>query len=259
MNENWIEKIDAYLEGEMSAQERALFETELSTNQELSSAFRMYQTIESGMRAHNSALSTGEVALKDTLQKLNADYFKPEGKGSARVVQLPLRKLFKNIASIAAAFILIAVCYVLFLRQGPESRRIAQNYIETNLSEISQSMNGVNDLMEQGISAYNQGQFKNALPLFEEAYRSNPSNSDAIKYMGFSYLKMEDYDNVYKEFDELSNRKSLFSNPGNFLKAVTLLKRDNDGDKAQAKILLQQVVHDKSEGSSEAEEWLKKL
>ena len=52
--------------------------------------------------------------------------------------------------------------------------------------------------------------------------------------------------------------KNKYSNPGMFLKAVTLLMRNEQDDKAQAKLLLEQVVNKNEEGSKTALEWLKK-
>ncbi|MEJ7680068.1 MAG: hypothetical protein WKG06_19850 [Segetibacter sp.] len=68
----------------------------------------------------------------------------------------------------------------------------------------------------------------------------------------------KDYDKALMHFDELAQKKGLFSNPGLFLKALTLLERNMGNDKDGAKKLLQQVVADKLEHSKEAEELLKK-
>ena len=51
----------------------------------------------------------------------------------------------------------------------------------------------------------------------------------------------------------------MLSNPGLFYKAVTLLKRNKEGDVKQAKELLEQVVKEHLDNSKEAAEWLKKF
>jgi hypothetical protein len=53
--------------------------------------------------------------------------------------------------------------------------------------------------------------------------------------------------------------KGLHSNPEIFLKATTLLLRNKQGDKEEAKALLQKVVNEKEEGSKEAAAWLKEV
>ena len=85
MKETLFEKIDRYLNRELSPEEQQLFESELETNEELASAFILYKTIEaemSGIQQH----SAQEAALKKSLQQLNASYFKHrENEGSGIV------------------------------------------------------------------------------------------------------------------------------------------------------------------------------
>jgi hypothetical protein len=71
------------------------------------------------------------------------------------------------------------------------------------------------------------------------------------------YLITKEYDKALEKFDDLAAKKELFSNAGPFLKAVTLLQRNGAGDKAAAKAILEEVVKDKQEGSTAAEQWLK--
>jgi FimV-like protein len=51
----------------------------------------------------------------------------------------------------------------------------------------------------------------------------------------------------------------LYSNPGQFYKALALLLRNESGDKDQAKELLQKVIDEDQEGSKMAQEWLEKF
>jgi len=53
--------------------------------------------------------------------------------------------------------------------------------------------------------------------------------------------------------------QGLYYNPGDFLKAVALLKRNKAGDEETAKILLQKVVNGNESEKETAEEWLKKF
>ena len=76
---------------------------------------------------------------------------------------------------------------------------------------------------------------------------------------GLAYMQKEEYDSALQQFDELSNMKGLFSNSGDFLKAVALMGRNKPGDRDKAKMLLQKVLSEKEEGSEKAAEWEKKL
>jgi tetratricopeptide (TPR) repeat protein len=74
MDETWLEKIEDYINGTMSEEERSLFEIELATNEQLASTYNIYKAIETDMRS-SIAAEMQDAALKSTLEKLNAKYF----------------------------------------------------------------------------------------------------------------------------------------------------------------------------------------
>jgi hypothetical protein len=74
MNENWIEKIDKFLNGELNLEEKLAFESELTTNEELFSVFNLYGAIETEFQ-HMAKQKEEEAQLKNTLQDLKPTYF----------------------------------------------------------------------------------------------------------------------------------------------------------------------------------------
>ncbi|MEJ7830839.1 MAG: hypothetical protein WKF91_21720 [Segetibacter sp.] len=77
MNEKMFEKIENYLNGPISSDEKKLFELEMSGNEELASAYQLYKSIEEEMRTKEK-LSEAAALLKSTLDKTRAGYFKSE-------------------------------------------------------------------------------------------------------------------------------------------------------------------------------------
>jgi tetratricopeptide (TPR) repeat protein len=77
MNARMFEKIEDYLNGTMTVDEKQLFEVEMAGNQELASAFKVYKAIEEEMRSKEKH-SEAAAALKSTLDKTQARYFKGE-------------------------------------------------------------------------------------------------------------------------------------------------------------------------------------
>src|SRR5690349_17711079 len=83
MNENWLVKMELYLDGNLSPEDQLLFESELKTNEELAKIFDIYRAFEF---YHNGATqmplteeqTNKEEALKLTLKKINAVYSPPE-------------------------------------------------------------------------------------------------------------------------------------------------------------------------------------
>jgi TolA-binding protein len=118
-------------------------------------------------------------------------------------------------------------------------------------------MDGSKDSMQLGIAAYNKEDYQTAERFFQDVYSRNPQHNDALRYLGQTHLVTGNYDAAILAFDELAKKKS-YSNPGLFLKAVTLMKRNAGNDKQVAKGLLQKIAQESLDGSKEAKLWLEK-
>lgn len=161
------------------------------------------------------------------------------------------------IAASAAAVLLLFSLYLLTRTASPT--QLADKYIQTHYEHLSQTLDGTRDSLAQGITAYNNRDFTHAQQLFTSLAHDHANNSDARLYNGLTYLRLKQYDQALHEFDTLANMSSLYSNPGPFLKAVTLLQRNAAGDRETAHELLQDVVRRNLDGSQEAASWLQKF
>jgi len=159
----------------------------------------------------------------------------------------------------AAASVLLVIALVYLLSSPSSPHRLATMWMENNYTRLSLTMNASADSLQQGIIAYNNNDYDKALTIFEGLCRSDPRNTDALKFAGIVYLRTRRYDKALGRFGQLADTKGLLSNPGYFLQAVTLLERDAPGDKQRAQQLLQSIVHQRLAGSNEAGEWLKKF
>ena len=160
-------------------------------------------------------------------------------------------------ASAAAAIIIIFAVYLLARPTGPE--KLAAGYIHTHYDRLSQTLDGSRDSIQQGITAYNNRSYPHALELFTSLAKDHPGNPEAQLYSGLTYLRLQNFDQALHQFDLLASIPSLYSNPGTFLKAVTLLQRNAAGDRETARQLLQEVVSRKLDGNQEAAAWLQKF
>lgn len=252
MNDNF-EKIESYLDGSMTAEEKSLFERELAENNELQQWLNVYSTINSEMY-NAQKYSDQEAALKNTLNRLNGKYFNRQ---SAPVVSMHRKNSFSRTAmAVAAGLVIILVAYFTFFINNNTATQLADLYVKNELGHLSQTMDGAKDSLQQGIAAYNNKEYKKAIQIFEAVYAAHPDNSDALRYTGTVYLITKEYDKALEAFDALALKKELFSNAGPFLKAVTLLQRNAKGDKEAAKLILENIVKENQEGSTEAKQWL---
>jgi tetratricopeptide (TPR) repeat protein len=112
------------------------------------------------------------------------------------------------------------------------------------------------DSLDKGVTAYNNKNYKEAESIFASL---SSHNAEAVKYLGLVYLITENYNKAIDQFETLAKNTELYANPGLFYKAVSLMKRNADGDKANAKKLLEEIIRKDLPGKREAEEWIKKL
>ncbi len=250
---NKIELIENYISNSLPSEERILFEKELLVDEELNTLFKMYRTIEIEME-NAEKYKDQESALKNTLQQLNAKYFNAE----AKVVQMRKQNNFIRVAMAAAAgLVIIIFAYFAFFSSSDNLTKLSGRYVQDELTHLSLTMDGIQDSLQTGMAAYNDKDYEKALQIFEGLYKSHPNDSYVLKYKGLAFLLTKNYDMALTSFDELASQKHLFSNDGLFLKAITLLQRNANGDIDTAKQLLEQVVNEKTEGNAKAEEWLK--
>ena len=172
-------------------------------------------------------------------------------------IKQPVRNMWRYLA---AASVIVAVVLITWFVSGNKNspQQLADKYIQQNFQALSVTM-GNQDSAQAGLKLFNSNKLAEALSIFETIAKNNPANSDAKKYAGIVSLRLNNYDKALEYFSTLEADSGLYSNPGKFYKAITLLKRNKDDDKEAAKLLLQQVREQNLEGKSEAEEWLKKL
>lgn len=257
MNDERTLDIENYLGGDMSEEEKRRFEAELISNTGLRALLETYRTINTEM--HNAQkYGEQENALRKTLEGLNKVYFSSGELLQASTPVVPInrsRGYLKIAMSAAAAILLVLSAYFLFINND-DAAAMANKYVKNELNHLSQTMDGAKDSLQQGIAAYNKKDFPVALGLFEAVYKAHPDNSDALRYAGTTYLVTKQYNKAIEYFNELAAKKELFSNNGLFLKSVTLLQRNQPGDKEQAKNILQVVVNENAANASLAKQML---
>ncbi|RYF97293.1 MAG: hypothetical protein EOO00_00540 [Chitinophagaceae bacterium] len=172
----------------------------------------------------------------------------------------PVRKMqFKKWLSLAVAASVILAIIIYPLVSKDSGQDLVQSYVSNDLSRISNTMDASRDSMQAAINAYNEKKYQSAIDQFKAITVSDPSNIDALRYLGQSYLLAGSYDNALTSFRTLAAKPGLYSNPGLFLQGVTLVQRDDDADLAAAKQLFEQVVSQKLDGEKQAAEWIKHL
>lgn len=238
-----FEYIDAYFQQELSDAEKNEFEQKCVTDEEFAKDVALYISSRSALREMLLEQKKQEWSKLDSTERVST--------------QAPVRQMNTKrwILYAAAACVILAIIIFPFL-SADSPQTLANKYVSQNLTSLSQTMDASSDSMQLGMAAYNKGDYATSLLIFQNYYQSHPDQNDALRYVGQTHLVTANFDKAISSFEELA-QKNTFSNPGPFLKAVTLMKRNQGNDLQVAKGLLQKIVNENLDGKKEAEKWLK--
>jgi tetratricopeptide (TPR) repeat protein len=172
-------------------------------------------------------------------------------------VKRPFRKLIYYIS--AAALVAGIVFGTYIFTNTVSGQQLARDYETEELQKLGVTMGGNPDKNQEGLNLYNEGKYVEALSYFETIIQSDSTSFNAIKYAGFSALKLKKYSDALNWFKKLETFNKVYSNPAIFYKALTLLDRNQPGDEAEAKQLLHQIVQNDLDGKETAQKWLKRI
>ena len=239
-----LEYIDRFLKGELNPDETKAFEQMITADPAFAEEVSFY------IAASKIAKEESRAEKIRRFKQLPVDT-RPAGK----VIKMVK---FRTLAAAAAVIAVIIIGVYLF--QSPaKPDRLADNYIEKNFSVLGVTMSNNIDSLQHGLKWYNEGKFPEALKMFNSLMQSDSSAITALKYAGIVTLRTGQYDLALQYFTRLENYPGLYANPGKFYHALTLMKRNQPGDKQNAKLLLQDVVKKDLEGKETAQDWLKKM
>lgn len=240
--------IEAYFNQELSAEKQKELEQRIMSDPFFAEEVAFY-------------LSAKQLAARAMTEKReNLKRVFEEYKNEHSIVKTQPVLIRKILPWMAAAAVLAAIIWgITLLRQPSSLKELADRYVRDNLSVLAVTMSARHDSLQAALALYNEGKLQAAQKQFEQMVTPDAASFEASKYAGISALRLGDYDKAILHFKQLESYKNLYSNPGKFYHALTLMKRNQPGDKLQAKELLLAVVRSESEGKKEAQAWLKKM
>jgi len=246
--ENYLDYIDAYFSGMLNPEESKEFQKRLEDDKMFADEVAFYLA--------------AKQASKEELIKDKKEWFKQIAGQNASFAEMRSPARVKRmwtyrVAAAASVVGLLLLSWYFFLQKPASPDRLADRYITAHLETLSVNM-GPTDSIQEGLRLYNEKRYSSALHQFELIIQRDTANDVAKKYAGIIALKLGNYDKALEYFQELA-RYVLYTNPGLFYQALTLLKRNQPGDKEQAKQFLQQVIDRHLDGEETARDWLKRL
>jgi tetratricopeptide (TPR) repeat protein len=240
MNEEHFLEFDEYLQGEMTVEEKLVFEQQLRDQPDLASAFETYK----GLHLHleNKFGQANELqAFKKNLKGISKTHFK---KSKTKVVR------FKPWYYVAAASVAI-LFGLFFLNQNVNPKFEDYNQPET---AFFTERGETNDNLKLAQDAFNTKRYKEAIPLFETILKADKS-AEIQYFYGMALLEENRVNDAEKIFTALKVGNSIYKDKAIWSLALSKLKQK---DYKSCKELLLTIPED-YEGNDQVDALLEEL
>ena len=226
-----VAEIDAFLEGELSAEDYAEFVQEMFENKGLSDEVKLNREV-------NAALSESEIMeLRNELQQISHDIYRQESK-SVLPVAPGMRGLAK-IGTVAAVMVLVFGFSILFRTSEPSTLEIYDRFYDSPRAlSAFRSASNADDLLNEGIQFYNKGDYASALYCFGSIGQEREINPAALFFSGASYQNLQQFGNAVTEYDKvILHKQNLFVEQAEWYRALSLVG-SGEFDKAGSQLNL---------------------
>ena len=196
--------IDAYLNGELNAEDQQQFEQELRSNAQLQEQVNAYRLLNSTVGKHQQAEQTLP-ELKQILDPLTHQYFK---KGKAKVFAMR-----RTMYMLAAAASVVLILLLALPGTSPDS------YSFDDMPGAI--VRGTEDEKAKAAQLFNNKQYTEAATAFANLKATAPADATVDFYLGLSLLKTEKYAEALTLFETLANGTSVYAEDANFFAALS--------------------------------------
>jgi hypothetical protein len=231
LNDATIKMLENYLNDNMSAEERALFEQEISTNKELKEFLNLNAAIDA-FEDKNAWIDMNMNAkeIKSIAQKFrNADTIAFTNKVNSFHKSYSQKP--KNRRNIMIAFALVAACSILILL-WPSSTNLNTVYANySSWAELPSFMVKGDDLETQKIameSAFKSKQYTDAIALCNTIINNSKTIEPSILiYKGIAQLELDKYEESIKTFTQLYTSNTIDAHKGYWYISLVYAKQGN--------------------------------
>ncbi|GAB3927480.1 hypothetical protein [Mucilaginibacter myungsuensis] len=228
MEKDNIYQASRYVDGEMDEQERLEFERSLATDAELRAYVEQYQQACVALKSHFAA-DNDILRLRETLNTLNAEHFKPEAKVVSmrpEVKDSSIRMYTKWASGIAAVLIIGLLVF------NPWRKTLYDRYSTATTMSVTERGVGPQTDLEKAAAFYNKKEFTKAEPLLAKTFTADTTNSLAAFYYAVTLIQDKQEDKARSILTSLYKGESAFKYDAAYYMALSYVKQKR---KAEAK------------------------
>ena len=234
------ELIEAYLNNELTAEDKATFENRLNADKDLVAELALHKQIRGFVKENEVQQLKNQV--KVWLQEEVA--FVPS---EMKVVKKPFLSI-SGLARIAAILaVVLGIGWFYFSDKNPEmTAEVAQDkYFTELLAQNPGTLQG-DDQRSVWIQAFSEKNYDQVILTIEKKQEKTP---EEIYYLGLSYSAKGNYAKAIEQLSMKTLQDSVYAEKAEWAIALIYLKQD---DKPKAKALLQKIAKSNSEFAEKA-------
>ena len=223
MNEQDFLDIEAYLQGELSADRRAAFDERQRTDPAFAAALAQRRELNAHLRA-----TAGEADFRRTLESVME-------RGEAKVVAMPRRRWARILAA-AASVLLLLFAFNFFYSDQVDTLAFS-DYPALTLVQRGEGASQA----ATASAAFNDARYQEAIPALEaylNAQDTTAIDPQARLALGISLMETKRYPEAERVFSEIVSEQSGLSAYGTWYLALLSVRR---GDNAAALRYLDQI------------------
>lgn len=244
MDEKTILLFDDYLQGVLSLEAKAAFESRLKTEPALNDAFIIFRDVNQHLRHH---LSEERATFKSTLETIADQHL-----DTSVVPKKEVKVIRFNPWKYAIAASVILLIGLLFMY--PSGEPLYADYA-FNESISLMERDGEGTAFAKAETAFNAKEYQEAIVYFDAILASDSANAEVEYYKGIALVEIEKYAEADAIFSQLADGNTLYTQKATWYGALSKLKQ---GDKNACKQLLEKIPTT-AEDYEVAQELLKKL
>jgi len=186
-NNSNIEKIDAFLNGELNGEDLRNFELALEQNEELQDELELHKDIQRVMEDKDS------LELKSQLIEISKQPLENSKMSISRYLYLSI-----------AATIVLFISLVFVLRNGSRSEEelFESYYMEYPVPGKLRGNNDVNSY-DDAIRLYEEGKYLQSISALQSEFSKDSTNHLVLIYLGNSYLKIQQWDSAIQTLQRI--------------------------------------------------------
>lgn len=227
MSPEELERIERYIQNDMTPEESIQFESQASNNQILKDKINEVRLLLLGVQ---------EASLTAKLEDFHTNLDAQNGDSQTNKI-FPFKKWLLAAAMIAV----IAIGFWLLIDSFNANENLYSKYYKADPGLLSAMSFSDNYQFDRAMIEYKTANYDSALKNWETLLIANPKNDTLHYFIGASYLALDKNEKAIQNFEEvLKIQTSYFFSDANWYKGLALIK---EGKKAEAIPFIEKSAH----------------